>query len=139
MASAAGCPVALGSPLEALCPALGAWFDCTAVRVVKGGAAFEVQPSEAEHVAAAGASWAAAAPVLPATLLRRRSEAMQDGDCDAVAPGAPVLGLLRRGAGLAPLWLDAWLLRASRFPHRASGECQARAPRGGARLAAAAR
>ena len=116
--------LALDSPLEALCPDLGAWFDCTAVRAVKGGA--EVQPAEPEHVAAAGASWAAASPVLPASQLRRRSEAAQDADCDALRPGAAALCLLRRGGGLAPLWLDAALLRVSRFPHRASGECQAR-------------
>lgn len=119
--------VALDSPLEALCPDLGAWFDCTAVRSVKGGACFEVQPAEPEHVAAAGASWAAASPVLPAAQLRRRSEAAQDGDCDALQPGAAALCLLRRGGGAAPLWLDAKLLRVARFPHRASGECQARA------------
>lgn len=123
-------PVALDSPLEALCPVLGAWFDCTAVRASKRVGSYEVQLSEPEHVAAAGASWAAeegAAPVLPAAQLRRRSEAMQDGDCDALAGGAKALCLLRRGGGLAPLWLDATVLSAARFPHRASGECQARA------------
>jgi hypothetical protein len=126
MAAPAAAAVTLDSPLEALCPDLGAWFDCTAVRSVKGGASFEVQPAEPEHVAAAGASWAAASPVLPAAQLRRRSEAAQDADCDALQPGAAALCLLRRGGGLAPLWLDAALLRVARFPHRASGECQAR-------------
>jgi|APGre2960657444_1045066.scaffolds.fasta_scaffold00234_10 hypothetical protein len=110
--------------LELQCPQLGAWFDCEAATT----ASRTVRLCDPEHCRAAGASWSAdltaegsldAAPAL----LRPRSDAMQDGDCDAVTPGARVL-CLRRASGAAPLWVDATITSVTRFPHRAGGECQ---------------
>jgi hypothetical protein len=124
-AAAASAPPPDG-PLEVRCQELGAWFDCEVVKPAAGG--HELALSDAAHCMAAGASFCAGAkpPVAPAQQLRRRSEAAQDSDCDLLVPGTRTLCLMRRGGGAAPLWLDATLVRAARFPHRASGECQAR-------------
>jgi hypothetical protein len=124
----------VSAPLEVLCPSLGAWFDCDVARPA-GAGRHELSLCEPTHCAAAGASWPdeksgggdASKPVVTSKLLRRRSEAMQDADCDTVVAGTRALCLLRRGGGVAPLWVDATVVRAARFPHRFGGECQVRA------------
>jgi hypothetical protein len=130
-AAAAAPALDASAPLEVLCPSLGAWFDCEVVRPA-GVGRHELSLCEPTHCAAAGASWSdgggdGAKHVAAAKLLRRRSEAMQDADCGAVAAGMRALCLLRRGGGVAPLWVDATVVRAARFPHRFGGECQVRA------------
>ena len=116
--------------VEVRCPTTGAWFDADALDSEQQTAHVHVRLCDPEHCHAAGASWAGKLaadgvwPSCPAALVRRRSVAMQDGQCDSLsAAGTPVLGL-RRGA--VPVWVDTTVDAVSRFPHLPNGDCQVR-------------
>lgn len=123
------------SELEVLCPVRGAWFDADAldhcldtVPPRSDKKHVRVRLCDPDFCCAAGASWANALDgdgvySAPARLVRRRSVAMQDDQCDSLADGSPVLGLRR---GPVPLWVEATLLTVARFPHLPNGDCQAR-------------
>jgi hypothetical protein len=114
--------------VEVHCPSTGAWFDANALESDARLEHVSVRLCDPEHCRAAAASWAGKLgsggvwPSCPAALVRRRSVAMQDGQCDSLAAGVTLALCLRRGA--VPVWIDTTVEAVSRFPHLPNGDCQ---------------